>query len=179
MKYLIFLFTPFFISIHVFSQSFEGVISWKLQADVNNSSDMPKDSNQDLAKAKEELLKQLKSPDVANNPQLKEMLENMLAQMPNSDALGNGNLINSMMPKGMTIKIKSGNSLVMLDGGMAQNLLGDFLTIKDKPQTFIINKSKKTYSVIPNVNSDSTDNETYTVTKTNEKLKILGLMDKK
>ncbi|TAF74641.1 MAG: DUF4412 domain-containing protein [Bacteroidetes bacterium] len=173
MKKVFLLILPIFLSFTLFSQDFEGVISWKMQSSMPKQAAMPQNANADMSNAREELMKQLKNPEVANNPQAKEMLEKMLAQMPSSDAPSGANPMDNMMPKGMIIKIKGGNTLVSLEGGMAASMMGYILTLKGKPESYAIKKDKKTYSVLPKSNQ-KTNEAALLVTKTTETMKILG-----
>lgn len=174
MKKVFLLILSIFLSFTLFSQDFEGVISWKMQTNMPNQPAMPQNANADMSNAREELLKQLKNPEVANNPQAKEMLEKMLAQMPSSDATAGTNPMDNMMPKGMTIKIKGGNTLVSLEGGMAASMMGDILTLKGKSESYAIKKDKKTYAILPKSNQKADTESTLSVTKTTETMKILG-----
>src|SRR5882672_11219105 len=56
-----------------------------------------------------------------STPQMKAMMEKMTQ--------GNGDMMSNMMPKGMIIKMKDGNSLTTMDGGI---MAGDFLHTADK-----------------------------------------------
>ena len=81
--------------------------------------------------------------------------------------------MNSMMPKGMTMKIKNQNTLTRMEGGMMDGQ--EMLRQKDKNQTVRLDRQNKTYSVIPtgtgNTNAAAAAAK---ITKTNETAKILG-----
>lgn len=161
-------------SIHIsFSQGFEGEISWKIQLNTPTSIETSQNTNQEIEKTREDLMKQLSSPEISNNPQLKVMVEKMLTQMPNTNESDKANVMDFMLPKSMIIKIKNGNTLVAVEGAMA-GMLGEMLTLKGKTETFAINHSKKSYSILPTNNQKQTNEPPFEVTKTNETLKILN-----
>ena len=175
MKKLILLPLLFFVISSTFCQDFEGEVTWKIDAQMLKSkgNSSPENNNAEMKKAREQLQQQLKSPDVANNPQAKEMLEKILAQMPSEEASEGGSMIDNMMPKAMYIKIKNGSTLLTMKGGMATNMIGDILTLKGKPESYSIKRDKKTYTVIPQSKAKK-EESTLTVTKTTETMKILG-----
>jgi len=80
--------------------------------------------------------------------------------------------INSMIPKGFTLEIKNGNTLTKMEGGMMDKM--EVLYLKDKKQSFRIDRPAKTYSPLP-VSSDETNNaQDVKITKTAETAKILN-----
>ena len=80
--------------------------------------------------------------------------------------------MSSMIPKSMTIKIKGGNSLTIMEGGMMGG--NETLYKKDKNETFLINTANKTYSKVSAGNHSGPNNTQTKVTKTNETQKILN-----
>lgn len=158
-------------SLKTVAQSFEGTITWSLRLDITDPEmkarmEEAKKQMQDPEKIKE-MKANLEDPQVKammeQNPQLKAQMEKALQMLQSGD-------ISSMIPKGMTVKVKDGHMLTKLDGGMMQN---EILSRKDKKETYIIDRENKTYSVSEpkDYGSDSLDIE---VTKTNEEVSILG-----
>jgi hypothetical protein len=159
------------ISLNVFSQAFEGTMSWSMKMEITDPAKKAQMEEatkmmQDPEKIKE-LEKQLADPQMqqmmAQNPQLKAQMEKMLEMMK----AGGGNL----MPTGMTVKFKDGNSLSKLEGSFINN---EFLYIKEKNQSYMIDRENKTYSVTTKSENGNDSLPDVTVTKTPEKMKILN-----
>ena len=111
-----------------------------------------------------------------NDPQMKAMMDanpQMKAQMEGAMKMMQGGDFNAMIPKGFTIKIKGQNTLTKVEGGM---MAIDILYLKDKDQSYHLDRQNKTYSVIgtnqPNQKSSSTPPPK--VIKTSETTKILS-----
>jgi len=158
------------ISINVLAQNFEGTMIWSMKMEITDplkkaQMEEAQKMMQDPEKIKE-MEKQLADPQVqqmmAQNPQMKAQMEKVLAMMKS----GGGSLI----PTGMTVKIKNGNSLSKLDGSFIDN---DFLYLKDKNQTYMIDRNNKTYS-ITTTKVDDNDSLEAKVTKTSETTKVLN-----
>ncbi|HEY3429823.1 MAG TPA: DUF4412 domain-containing protein [Cyclobacteriaceae bacterium] len=111
-----------------------------------------------------------------NDPQMKAMMEQnpqMKQQMEAAMKMMQGGDMNSMMPTGITIKIKDGNTLTHMEGGMMGG--SETLYKKDKHETFLINATSKTYSKVSGGNNSAPQNNTQVkVTKTTETQKILN-----
>ena len=78
-----------------------------------------------------------------------------------------------MMPKGFTVKMKGGNTLTIMEGSMAQEILHQ----KDKDQSVRLDRENKTYSVLPTYSGSGnakTPPVAPKVTKTAETAKILN-----
>jgi hypothetical protein len=164
MRYLI-IFICSFILTYTQAQNFEGVITWKFTVDIPDI----KGENDPAAKA---LQNQLNDPEfqkqMEHSPALKKMLEEQLSK------LQAGSFLSSLIPTGMTMKIKDGNSLTKIDGGLGTEVL----SIKDK--SYRINRSKKTYTLIPNEeNKKDSKTDDIKVTPVNETTKILNYTCKK
>ncbi|HEY9045259.1 MAG TPA: DUF4412 domain-containing protein [Ohtaekwangia sp.] len=160
------------------SQSFEGIIKWAFTMNITDPKlkaqmeEAQKKMNDPANQAKmKEMEAKMNDPQfkamMDSNPQLKAQMENMMKMMQSGD-------MSSMMPKGMIVKIKSGNSDMTMDGGMMANM--EVLYLKDKNQSYRIDRKDKTYSVLPNnTEHDQTKSSTEVkVTKTSETAKILG-----
>ena len=81
----------------------------------------------------------------------------------------------SMMPTGMTMKTKAGNALTKMEGGPMANM--ETLSLKDKNESYVINRDSKTYSVLPHSESSVTTTSkepAVAVKKTTETQKILN-----
>jgi GLPGLI family protein len=156
------------------AQDFEGTIRWSMKMDITD----PK-----LKAQMEEAEKKMKDPatqaqmkqmmEQMNSPEMKKMMESnpqMKAQMEAALKMMQGG--GSMMPTGMTIKTKTGNALMKIEGGPMPM---ETLVLKDKNESYLINHEAKTYSVLPkNESSPSTHDPAVTVKKTSETQKILN-----
>src|SRR5579871_2188458 len=160
----------------VWAQNFEGTIKWTMKMDITDPAmkaqmaDAQTKMNDPATQAKmKELQEKMKDPKfkamMESNPQMKAMMDKM------TQGASGGDMMSSMIPKGMTVKIKDGNSLVTMDGGM---MAGDFLHTKDK--SVKLDRDQKTYWVMPTGegNGNAGNQPQPTVTKTNETTKILG-----
>jgi len=158
-------------SLKSIAQDFEGTINWSIRMEITDPKikaqmEEAQKNMQDPEKIKE-MQQSLNDPQVKammeQNPQLKAQMEKALAMMQSGG-------INSMIPKGMIIKLKDGNMLSRLDGGFIQN---DFLFLKGKDETYMIDHSAKTY-VTTGKNDDAADSLDVKVTKTNESINVLN-----
>ncbi len=163
-----------------FSQNFEGTIKWAMKIDLKNvqhqeavkgnSSSSPMDAEIKKLEAQmndPEFKKQMEA-----NPQLKSLMEenlNRLQSMQGSSGSGAG----SFMPTGVLIKIKDGNNLIKMEGGMSE-MMGEILYLKDKDQSYSIRRKNKTYSVLPKASESKEKEPVVKVTKTSETVKIIG-----
>ncbi len=163
------------------AQTFEGTIKWSMKMEITDPAmkakmeagqqEMQQKMNDPATQAK---MKQMQ--DQMNDPKMKAMMEAnpaMKAQMEKIMKMsqgGGGDMMSNMMPKGMIVKVKDGNSLITMDGGM---MAGDILHTKDR--SVHIDRENKTYSVMPSYEGQSQANKQQpTVTKTSETMKILG-----
>ena len=158
-------------SLETIAQAFEGTITWSIQMEITDpqlKAQMEQASKemQDPEKLKE-LQKSLEDPQVKammeQNPQMKAQMEQALKMLQGGD-------LNSMVPKGMYIKVKDGHMLTKLEGGIMQS---EVLSRKDKDETYIIDRENKSYTVTKN-NDYGTDSLTAEVVKTSETANILG-----
>jgi hypothetical protein len=80
--------------------------------------------------------------------------------------------MDSMLPKGVSLKIKGGSSLSVIEGGMTA---GEVLTLADKNVAYLIDRPSRTYSTL-NQNSAAAlaPSGRYKITKTGETTTILG-----
>ncbi len=113
-----------------------------------------------------------------NDPQFKAMMEanpQMKAQMEKTLKMMQGGSMGSLMPSGFVVKIKGNNSLAHMEGGMLGGV--DLLNLTDKKQSYSIDRSNKTYTVLPQGKEEpSKTNPDVKVTKTNETIRILNYL---
>jgi len=159
------------------AQNFEGTIKTSMRFEATDPAvkaqmdEGQQKMNDPATQAKmKELQEKMKDPKfkamMEGNPQMKAMMDKMTA----GGGQAAGGDMTSMMPKGMTMKIKDGNILMTMDGGM---MSGDFLHTKDK--SVKLNREEKTYWVMAAGDGNSnTQQPQPTVTKTSETMKILG-----
>ena len=160
------------MSIAVFAQKFEGTIVWEIKTEITDpkvkaqmEEAQKKMSDPAMqAQMKEVQYKMEHDPEfkkmLEENPQMKAQIDKMISRMESGN-------INSMMPKGYTLKIKGQRFLSLMEGGMM-----DFEFLSADGKTFLINRASKTYSSA----GDPAPKERpeVKVTKTKEKTKILG-----
>jgi hypothetical protein len=153
---------------------FEGTIKWSMKMDVTDpalKAKMEEGQKKMNDPAQQEKMKKMQEQ--MNDPKMKAMMDAnpaMKAQMENMmNKQQSGGDPSSMMPKGMIIKIKDGNTLVTMDGGM---MSGDILHTKDK--SVHLDRENKTYSVLPGGENMQGQGKQPTLTKTNETMKIMG-----
>lgn len=167
----------FLLSNAVGAQDFEGTIKWSMKM---NFTDPKVKAQMEVAERKmkdpatqaqlKEAMEKMNSPEMKkmmeSNPQLKAQMEAAMKNMQ-------GGNINSMMPTGMTLKTKNGNALSAVEGGMAGNM--ETLYLKDKNETYLINREAKTYSILPKHDATASGHDpSVTVKKTTETQKILN-----
>ena len=139
----------------------------KLKAQMEEAQ---KKMNDPAAQAQlKEMKEKMNSPEMKammeQNPQMKQQMEAAMKMMEGGD-------MNSMMPTGFTVKIKNGNTLSIMEGGIMGG--NETLYLKDKNQSFLINQSSKTYTVLPTTSEDTKTHGEVKVTKTTENQKILN-----
>ncbi len=157
-------------------QSFEGIIKWAITMDITD----PK-----MKAEMEEAQKRMKDPanqakikemeEKMNDPQFKAMMESnpqMKSQMDNMMKMMKGGDLSSFIPKGSTAKVKDGNTLYSMEGGIMSNY--EILSLKGKNESYQIDRQNKTYYVMPHNTETSETEKNVTVTKTSETTKILG-----
>lgn len=160
------------ISINVFAQSFEGTIKWSWETEITDPvAKAQMDEAQKMMKDPEkikEMEKQLADPQMqqmlAQNPQMKAQMEKMLEMMKSGGET-------SIMPTGMTVQIKNGNSLSKVEGSFIDS---EFLFLKEKNHSYMIDHKNKTYSPIDLTEDGKDETPDVKVTKTGETQKILN-----
>jgi len=164
-----------FIVLTSWGQGFEGTIKWSMKMDVTDpktKAEMEK-MNDPANQAKiKEMEAKMNDPQfkaqMDANPQMKAQMEAMMKSM----SAGGG--MNSMMPSGMLLKLKGGNTVTVMQGGMMHGF--EILHMKDKDQSVRIDRKAKTWSPLggPPKNGMQDAEPKFKITKTNETMKILG-----
>ncbi len=173
MKYSIILLL-FCISAGLSAQNFEGSIAWDIKTEIRDpkmKAQMEQAQKQMNDPATQKKMKEMQAQ--MNDPQFKAMMESnpqMKAQMEKMMSMASSGNMTDMIPRSMTVKIKNGNSLTRMEGGM---LSGEILYLKEKSVTYHIDKENKTYSSLGKA-TDNGDASKATVTNTGESEKILG-----
>ena len=158
------------------SQTFEGTVKWSMKMDINDPKtkaqmeEVQKKMNDPATQAKmKDLEEKMKDPKfkamMDANPQMKAQMESMMKMQQ-----GGGGM-NAMMPKGMTMRIKGGNTLTKMDGGMMDGY--EVLHMKEKNQIVRLDRVNKTYIPMP-TGSNTSGGPSPVITKTRETATILG-----
>lgn len=165
-------------SIGLKAQSFEGTIRWSMNMEITDPEAKAKMAEAEKKMADPETQKQMKEMQAKmNDPQMKKMMEQnpqMKAAMENAmKSMGGGGSMNSMMPKGMTMKVKGSNMITLMEGGMTDGM--EVLHVSGKPSVRI-NRADQTYSTLPEgpPGGNPQGAPQMTVNKTSETAKILG-----
>lgn len=158
------------------AQTFEGTMRWTMNLEITDP---------EMKAKMEQAQRQLNDPETQaeiaaikekmNDPEMKKMMEQnpqMKAAMENAMKSINSNpgSMDNMMPKGMTVKLKSGSMVTVMEGGMA-----DGMEMLHRPgqAPVRINRVDKTYSKMPESTSPAAKPEV-TVNKMGETMKVLG-----
>lgn len=156
------------ISAVCLAQNFEGTIKWSMTSEITD----PK-----MKAQMEEAQKKMNDP--ATQAQMKQMQAvmdsnpQMKAQMENAMKMMQGGNMNSMFPTGFTVKVKNSNTLTVMQGGMMDGT--ETLYLKDKSQSYMINRASKTYSVFHHNQTEASKKQgEVKITKTKETQKILN-----
>jgi hypothetical protein len=102
------------------------------------------------------------------NPQMKAQMEAMMKSMSAGGGPG------AMMPSGMLLKMKGGNTVTIMQGGMMDGF--EILHMKDKDQSVRIDRKTKTWMPMAGSpkNGAQDAEPKFKITKTGETMKILG-----
>lgn len=131
------------------AQKFEGTIRWKLNYDMATFLKSPA-----MKESMQQASQMFGGADVNNNPQIVQMIQGML-------------------PQGFDMKIKEGNTLLKVKGGMQAMMGGgDVLYRKDKKQSYVVDYTQKMYTEI----KDDADEKVSKpkITKTSETATVAG-----
>ena len=162
---------------HAWGQGFEGTIRWSMKMEITDPEMKAKmEAGQQKMDDPANQAKMKELQDKMNDPKMKAMMDANPAMKAQIEGMmkaqqGGGDVMSNMMPKGMIVKMKGGNSLVTMDGGM---MSGDFLHTGDK--SVRLDRANKTYWVMPSGNGmpGQGSGAKPTVTKTSETAKIAG-----
>lgn len=168
------------MSVACMSQTFEGTVKFSMKAEITDPK-MKAQMEQGMQKLNDPATqaKMKEMQEKMNDPQMKAMMEanpQMKAQIENAMKMAQGGAapggMASMMPTGFTFKMKGGNSLTILEGGMMPM---EVLNLKDK--SYRIDRKNKTYSELgaggPPSGMPQQTKPQVQITKTNEKAIIL------
>ena len=153
-----------------FSQNFEGIITWSMKTEFTDP-DRKGEMAENMQTAQDQMTyAKLKLMVAQNDPQYKKMMEDpkmkadmekaMQMQAPTTDG------------STMTVKIKDQNMLSKMPSN-------ESLFLKEKNQSYIIDREKKTYSLVPQRSSAQDPKAKVNVIKTEESDTILGFLCKK
>ena len=162
--------------------TFEGTIKYSMKMEIADPAtkakmeESQKMMNDPATQAKmKEMEKQM------NDPQFKAMMEanpQMKAQMEKAMKMMQGGNMGSLMPSSFVVKVKGNNSLSHMEGGIMGGM--DILNLPDKKQSYSIDRSNKTYTVLPQGTEEpAKTNPDVKVTKTKETIKVLNYTCKK
>ena len=158
------------------AQSFEGIIKWSITMDITDpkmKAEMEEAHKRMNDPANQAKIKEMEEK--MNDPQFKAMMESnpqMKAQMDAAmNMMKSGNL-SSFIPKGSTAKVKDGNTLFSMEGGIMSNY--EVLSLKGKNESYQLDRQNKTYFVMQHNTEPSESEKNVKVTKTSETTKILG-----
>ena len=159
------------------SQVFQGTITWSMKYDIKDpeqKAKMEKAQKQMADPANQEKMKKMQEQ--MNTPEMKAMMDanpQMKARMEAAAAMLQGGNGGSMMPSSFVVKTNGSSSLTKMEGGM---FALEMLYQADKGQGYTINRTAKTYSLLPTGSSmdHKRDSVQHKVTKTAETMKILG-----
>ncbi len=165
-----------FVVLQSRSQGFEGIVKWSMKMEITDPkmkaqmADAEKKMNDPANQAK---MKEMQ--DKMNDPQFKAMMEanpQMKTQMENMMKMQGGSP-SSMIPKGMSMRIKGANTLTKIEGGMMDGM--EMLHMADKDQSVRLDRTKKTYTILTSGGGPGgQSNAAPKLTKTTETAKILG-----
>lgn len=162
------------------AQNFEGTVKFSMKAEITDpkmKAQMEQGQKAMSDPANQTKMKELKEK--MNDPQFKAMMEanpQMKAQMEKmmNPAAGD-DMMSSMMPKGLIFKVKGGNTLTLMEGGMMPS---EILHLKDQDKTYRLDRANKTYSEMTHHSSSGDQKGSHSapevkITKTSETMKIL------
>jgi Domain of unknown function (DUF4412) len=158
------------------AQTFEGTVKWSIKTEIT---DPALKAQMDGAQTKlndpatqaqmQELQKQMNDPAMKalmeSNPQMKAQMEQLMGGKMNMD-------LNSMIPSGFTQKMKGGNTLTIMEGGMTGNM--EILFLKDKNQSYRLDRQRKSYTLLNGDGNFGSSKPAVKITKISETLKILN-----
>ncbi len=168
------------MSLTALSQPFEGTVKFSIKTELTDpkmKAQMEKGMqqlNDPTTKAQiKEMQEKMNDPQMKAmmeaNPQMKAQMESAMKMMQGGGANGG---MSSSMPTGFIVKIKGGNSLTVMEGGMMPM---EVLHLKDN--SYRLDRRNKTYSQLSSGEPPSGFQQSkpqVQITKTNEKTTILN-----
>ncbi len=158
------------------AQNFEGTIKWSMRTEITDPAMKAKmqEAQQKMSDpATQAKIKEMQAK--MNDPQMKAMMDKnpqMKAQMENTMKMMQGGDMSAMMAQEFVIKVKNQNTLTKMQMGM---MPVEVLYLKDKGQSYRLDRTNRTYSVIPSRSAHGETAEVQPkVTKTSETAKILN-----
>lgn len=160
-------------------QNFEGTVKWTMKMDITDpkmKAEMEKINDPANQAKMKQLQDKMNDPafkaQMDANPQMKAQMEAMMKSM--TAGAGGGGNPGSMIGSGFLLKIKDGNTVTIMQGGMMDGM--ELLHQKDKNQTIRIDRKAKTWSVMggPPAGASQAAEPKFKITKTSETQKILG-----
>jgi hypothetical protein len=170
------------VCVSAFAQDFEGTLRWTFAVDITDPAMKQQMAEAQKQMADPEMQAKMKeaqaamaSPEMqammAQNPQMKAMMDKQLAVM-NSAAASGGNPLANMFPRGITVKTKATDMLTVVEGGSGPS---ETLVLGATNKTYTIDRKARTYSVLPSAKkADASTKPVFTVKKTSETAVILG-----
>ena len=175
MKKMIIFSSLLFAFVSVCAQNFEGTVRWTMKMDITDPKmkaemdEAQKKMNDPATQAQmKEMEAQMNDPEMkkmmAADPQMKAQMEAMMKQSKGGGA-------SSIMPSGMTMKIKGSDMVSVMEGGMTGTM--EVLHAKDKPPVRI-DRANKTFTTMPAGQEQGATQAPAKITKTSETTKLLG-----
>jgi hypothetical protein len=158
------------MTLQSFSQDFEGTITWSMKTEFTDPA-RKAEMAENMRTAQDQITyAKLKAMAVQNDPQYKKMMEDpkMKAEMEKAMQMQTP----TMNGLTLTVKIKNQNMLSKMPSN-------ESLFLKEKNQTYIIDREKKTYSRIPQRSTAQDPKAKVNVIKAEENDTILGFLCKK
>jgi hypothetical protein len=165
------------IALHAHGQTFEGTVKWEMKAEATDprmKARMEQGQQRLKDPATQARIKEMQAK--MNDPTMKAMMEanpQMKAQMESMMKMEQGVDMLPMMPSGFLFKVKGGNTVTLMEGGMVSM---EVLHLKDQDKTIRLDRKNKTYSVLHHTTAAGqtrTPAPHVQVTKTSETMKIL------
>lgn len=135
------------------AQSFEGTVRWSMSMEVTDPQMKAQMAQAQQQMNDPEVQAQMKEMEAKmNDPEMKKMMEQnpqvkaAMEQAMKSAKGGGATDMNSMMPKGMTLKVQGAKMLTLMEGGMAD---GMEMLYAEGQAPVRINRQNKTYSTMP------------------------------
>jgi hypothetical protein len=165
------------------AQDFEGTVVWKMRADLTDPAmreqmraAQAQLSSPDMQAKMKEAQTALNTPEMqamlAQNPQMRAMIEKSMSVMPKAGA-ASADAESGLFPKGITLKSKGACTLVKIEGGMMPS---EILTLGDKGISYRIDRPAKTYQVLAKSTDTAvtTSANAFKITRTADTAKVLG-----